>query len=371
MRLFLCGDVMTGRGIDQILPHPGRPELHEAYVRSARGYLALAEAVSGPIARPAAPDYIWGDALEALAARAPEARIVNLETAITTADAAWPGKGIHYRMHPANAACLSAGRIDCCVLANNHVLDWGRDGLGETLDTLHAAGIATAGAGRDADEARAPAQLRLADGSRLLVFAFALASSGVPEDWAATPRRPGVHRLPEEPSNAEVDALAAAMGAARQAGDRVLASIHWGGNWGYAIPAAHQRLARRLIDGGTVDLVHGHSSHHPLGMELYRGRLILYGCGDCINDYEGIPGLEGYRPGLAALYLASIERESGRLCGLELLPMRIRRMRLQRAGTDEACWLARLLNRESRLAGGRLAPTPEGTLRLEPAAAPN
>ena len=52
MTMFLCGDVMTGRGVDQILPHPGDPELREAYVRDAAGYVALAEAASGPIPRP-------------------------------------------------------------------------------------------------------------------------------------------------------------------------------------------------------------------------------------------------------------------------------------------------------------------------------
>ncbi len=49
--LFLCGDVMTGRGIDQILPHPGAPELYESYMRSARGYVALAEGETGPLPR--------------------------------------------------------------------------------------------------------------------------------------------------------------------------------------------------------------------------------------------------------------------------------------------------------------------------------
>ena len=159
--LFLCGDVMTGRGIDQILGHPSKPRLHEQYVRSALGYVDIAERASGPIDRPAKPDYIWGDALAELERVRPDARIINLETAVTTSDDAWPGKGIHYRMHPANASCLTAAKIDCCVLANNHVLDWGYTGLAETLDTLHRAGIQTAGAGRDDAEAAAPATIEL------------------------------------------------------------------------------------------------------------------------------------------------------------------------------------------------------------------
>jgi poly-gamma-glutamate synthesis protein (capsule biosynthesis protein) len=132
--LFLCGDVTTGRGIDQILPHPGEPQLFETCMRSALGYVELAERASGPISRPVDFAYIWGDALATLERLRPDVRIVNLETAVTVADDAWPGKRIHYRMHPGNLPCLTAAKIDCCVLANNHVMDWGRGGLVETLD---------------------------------------------------------------------------------------------------------------------------------------------------------------------------------------------------------------------------------------------
>ena len=149
LRLFLCGDVMLGRGVDQILASPSPPELFEPQVTSAVTYLQLAEEVNGPIPRRVAPDYVWGDALLVLTEQPVAARIVNLETAVTTSDRYCP-KGINYRMHPDNAACLTAGRVDCCVLANNHVLDWGREGLIETLDTLRRAGMGTAGAGRDA-----------------------------------------------------------------------------------------------------------------------------------------------------------------------------------------------------------------------------
>jgi poly-gamma-glutamate capsule biosynthesis protein CapA/YwtB (metallophosphatase superfamily) len=361
VRLFLCGDVMTGRGVDQVLPHPGRPELHEAYARSADAYVQLAEEHSGPIARPVAFDYIWGDMPGELATHAPDARIVNLETAVTGSDDAWPGKAIHYRMHPGNLPCLAVAGIDCCVLANNHVLDWGRDGLCETLAVLHASGIATAGAGHDADEAGAPAVLPLRTDGRLLVFGMALSSSGIPGEWAAAPDRPGVNLLTDT-SLAAIEAMAHALLAWRQAGDVVVASIHWGGNWGYRIPAAHRRLAHGLIDAGAVDLVHGHSSHHPLGVEVYRGRLVLYGCGDLLNDYEGIPGYEQFRPDLSLLYLPSLERGTGNLARLELVPMQVRRFRLARASADDARWLANRLTRVSRRYGTRIEAAPDDRL---------
>jgi len=166
--LFLCGDVMTGRGIDQILPHPSKPQLYEPYMRSALGYVEIAERATGPIRRPVDFPYVWGDALAELDRVRPDARIINLETAVTAAEDAWPGKGIHYRMHPANVPCISAAKIDCCVLANNHVLDWGYRGLAETLDALRGAGMRTAGAGRDEAEAAAPAAIELPGKGRVL-----------------------------------------------------------------------------------------------------------------------------------------------------------------------------------------------------------
>ena len=64
VRIFLCGDVMTGRGIDQILPHPCDPQLHEDYATSALHYVRLAERAAGPIPRNVAPSYVWGAALD-------------------------------------------------------------------------------------------------------------------------------------------------------------------------------------------------------------------------------------------------------------------------------------------------------------------
>src|SRR5512139_3377489 len=116
--LFLAGDVMTGRGVDQILAHPSAPELHEPFVTDAREYVRLAEHASGPVPRGVAPDYIWGDARAEWESMAPAARVVNLETSITRSDD-YERKGINYRMHPDNIDCLRAARLDVCTLANN------------------------------------------------------------------------------------------------------------------------------------------------------------------------------------------------------------------------------------------------------------
>jgi len=362
MTLFLCGDVMTGRGIDQVLPHPGDPALHEGYATSALDYVALAERANGPIPRPAEFAYVWGDALAEWARIAPDLRIVNLETAVTTRDDWQRGKGIHYRMHPANVPCLTAAGIDCCVLANNHVLDWGYAGLAETLETLRRAKLQPAGAGRDRAEAAAPAVLTTAKG-RVLVFSFGAESSGIPPDWAAAAGLPGVNLLPDF-SPATLRQVAAQVKAVKRPADVVVASIHWGANWGYAVPAAHQGFAHGLIDLCGVDVVHGHSSHHPLGIEVYRGRPILYGCGDFLNDYEGIAGYEAYRGDLSLMYFLTIDAASGTLLRLRMIPMQTRRFRLHRASAEDTRWLREVLDREGRHLGSRVEAGPGGSLAL-------
>ncbi len=363
-RLFLCGDVMSGRGIDQILPRPSEPRLFEPFVRSAVEYVQLAESVSGPLPRRVESGYIWGAALGVLSEFDPHVRIVNLETAVTRSTRACPGKQIHYRMHPANISALAAARIDCCVLANNHVLDWGEEGLQETLTVLHHAGIATAGAGADEDAAGQPAVLPCAAGTRVLVFGVAVASSGVPRNWRAGEDRPGVNWL-ARPSVEAAERLARRIAVHRRPGDQVVVSIHWGGNWGYPVQRQERRFAHWLIDHAAVDLVHGHSSHHPRGLEVHRDRLILYGCGDFLNDYEGIGGYDSFRPELTLMYLPVLDSASGTLRRARLVPLRIRRFQLQSAAPQEAEWLTDTLDRESRGWGTRVRLEPDGTLAVQ------
>lgn len=346
--LMLAGDVMTGRGIDQILPHPSPPVLYEDFVKSALGYVRLAEEKSGAIPRRVPLSYIWGDALDLLDRRPPDLRIVNLETAVTRSNRPWP-KGINYRMHPGNIGCLAAAGIDCCVLANNHVLDWGEAGLLETLDVLAAAGIKTAGAGRNEKQAAAPALLPVEGKGRVVVHAFACPSSGVPAEWAAAPDRPGVNFI-DDGDTAALDRFATHIGAEKRPGDVVVCSIHWGPNWGYGIDERHRNLAHRLLQHGA-DLIHGHSSHHPKAIEIHRGKPILYGCGDFLNDYEGI-GLHGdFRSDLSLMYRPVIDAATGTLQSLEMVPFLVRGFQLRHAPRPDAEWLQQELDRECRRFG--------------------
>jgi poly-gamma-glutamate synthesis protein (capsule biosynthesis protein) len=226
---------------------------------------------------------------------------------------------------------------------------------------LAAAGLATAGAGRSAEDAARPAIVDSSGKGRVLVFGFGMPSSGIPHAWAAGETRPGVNLLPDS-SPRSVSRAVERMERGRRPGDRIVASIHWGGNWGYDVPREQRELAHRLIEAGA-DVVHGHSSHHPKGIEVYAGRLVLYGCGDLLNDYEGISGYEEFRGDRVLAYLAALD-PSGKLTRLDLLPYRIRRFRLERAAREDARWLRDTLDREGRALGTGVELAPDGSLTV-------
>jgi poly-gamma-glutamate synthesis protein (capsule biosynthesis protein) len=185
------------------------------------------------------------------------------------------------------------------------------------------------------------------------VFGFGATTSGIPREWGATGSKPGVNLLPDL-SLATAAEVSRRIIALRRPGDLVVASVHRGSNWGYRVDDDQRAFAHALIDAGACDLLHGHSSHHPRGIEIYRHRLILYGCGDFITDYEGIEGYEQYRGDLAVAYLARFE-EQGALSELALVPYQMHRFRLQRASQADTAWLQSTLDRESVRFGTHVA----------------
>jgi poly-gamma-glutamate synthesis protein (capsule biosynthesis protein) len=362
LTLFLAGDVMLGRGVDQILPHPCDPKIYETYATSALDYLRLAERRHGPIQVPVPFDYVWGDGMAELSRRRPDFRLVNLETAVTRSNTAEP-KGINYRMSPENVPTLTAAQIQACALANNHVLDWGQQGLYDTLQSLEQAGIGAVGAGRNLSEATLPHVRDIVDKGRVIIMAFGSQTSGIPASWAATKDGAGINLLPDE-TDRGIAGVVDGILRIKQPRDVVVVSIHWGGNWGYDIPSARRKLAHRLIEEADVDLVFGHSSHHPKAIELYRGKLILYGCGDLINDYEGISGHENFRGDLSLMYFPRIAVTNGRLEALDMVTFRTRSMRLVRGDEDDARWLAGVLKRECARFGTGIVLGPDNVMHL-------
>ena len=362
--IFMCGDVMTGRGIDQVLPHPSDPLIYEPYMKSARGYVEIAEKANGLIQQPVSFSYIWGDALKELERAAPDVKIINLETSVTKSNDYWESKKIHYRMHPDNINCIKAANIDYCSLANNHVLDWGYSGLTETLETLKKANIKSGGAGQNFIKAEMPAVIGVEGKGRVIVFSYGAETSGIPFSWAALKDKPGVNLLKDLSDNT-VRQIKEKVGKVKKQGDIVVASIHWGSNWGFHIPPEQIEFAHKLIDDAGVDIIHGHSSHHVKGIEVYKDKPIIYGCGDFINDYEGIGGYEDFRDDLTLMYFVSIDPSNGKLVHLQMTPMQIKHFKANRASMADSLWLRDTLNREGKEFGTRVELNKDNVLMLQ------
>lgn len=353
IKLFVCGDVMTGRGIDQILAHSSDPVIHELYIKDARDYVKLAENVNGVIPRKVQADYIWGDAFIEWKKQMPHFKIINLETAITQSENYWKYKGINYRMHPQNIDVLKSADIDVCVVANNHILDWGHEGLKETLNSLQSSNIMFAGAGQTLMQAMQPAIINVSDSNRILIFAVGMESCGISLDWAATKNRAGIFFI-KDFSKKSVQWIKKAIEIHKKPNDFIVLSIHWGSNWGYQLPPSYQTFAHDLIDKAGIDFIYGHSSHHPRPIEIYKNKPILYGCGDFINDYEGILGYDEYRNDLSLMYFIEFNLPLKKLTRLEMIPITIKRFQIHYANSEDRRWLLDTLSRESAAFGTQM-----------------
>ncbi len=343
IKIFLAGDVMTGRGIDQILAHPSKPILYEGFVKNAKDYVLLAEEKNGKIPPKITNDYIWGDALSEWRKRRPNLKFANLETAITMSDIPSPGKGINYRMNPKNIGVLLP--FDALSLSNNHILDWEEAGLLETLKTLEETSIKFSGAGINLENSSKPSIHLLQNKKRVLFFSLSHTSSGVPDSWAAKTKTAGVYLI-ENLNEPEISKIIENINLYKKAEDLVILSIHWGSNWGYELAPGQQMFAQKLIDNG-VDIIFGHSSHHPRPLEIYKGKPIFYGLGDFINDYEGISGYEEFRGDLSLMYFLEFDLKNN-LIGLEMVPMQIKKFRLNRPTISDAKWLFKKISEISK-----------------------
>ena len=248
----MVGDVMLGRLVNEVLRE-----------------------------RPA--DHPWGDTIEVF--RTADWRVCNLECVLSDRVVpAFPEKAFHFRSDARNVEVLKAAGIDAISLANNHVLDFGEEALLDTLQLLDRAGIGHAGAGRDLAEASRPSV-----GGAAGFGVGLLACTDYPPEWAAQERRPGVFHVPAELESAPVqERLLPAVTQARERVDLLIVSLHWGPNWGYEPPPEHRPLARALVEAGA-DVVFGHSGHIFRGVEVHRGRPIIYCAGNFVDDYAVDP----------------------------------------------------------------------------------
>lgn len=278
--------------------------------------------------RVAEPASVWGDVLALLAGA--DARIANLECVLADDGTPWPGKVFHFRSDPAHVASLVAAGIDIVTLANNHTLDYGRGALAEMLAVLDAHAILHAGAGPDADAARRPAVLRVGR-TGLAVLAVTDNEPG----WAAAERTPGVFHVPADLRDPRAESLLGLVWAARRDAGFLIVSAHWGPNWGEDVPEEHAALAHALVDAGA-DLVFGHSPHVVRGVEVYRGRPILYAAGDFVDDYAVDPVERNDRGFLFIVHVHEGAPAAVRLYPTVIEDRRVRRARFAEEGVIAA-----------------------------------
>lgn len=325
--VFQGGDNMLGRAVQLTLPYRTHGDTEITDSQSAQDYLNdILPGVNIDEIRKQNIDgtYLWGDMPYDLGENV---RILNLEVAPTLSvyHQDVPRKGIHYHMNINNLFHIFSkfSRPYILSLANNHSMDMGRTAfITETLPYISNA----VGIGINNSTAHAPKII-----GNIAICAFGAACSGVPEDWEATIDKPGMAYLPEITNETNVNiSFDIISNSIREIINKcIIISIHWGPNWASNNDYQKYRelLAHRLIDEANVSIIYGHSSHHIRGLELYKGKLIMYGAGDFVNDYEEIPTDSSKYDTTSALYIVDLDNNDYTIKDITLIPFHIKELR--------------------------------------------
>jgi len=208
--------------------------------------------------------------------------MTNLECVVSSRGRFWD-KGERrpylYRARPEMLDVVTDAGFDVLVTANNHSMDYGPDALLEELELIEAAGMAQVGSGADFERASEPTYVRVGD----LILAFIGLETNFPR-FSATADKPGVHHA--KGHAAVIEAVKAAVAKARPHADLVIFTPHWGDNWTENPTGDTIALGHEIMDLG-VDAILGHSAHHLHGIEIYKGKPIVYDMGSFFFDTVG------------------------------------------------------------------------------------
>ena len=348
---------MPGRGVDAVMPSPCPREIREGFCKDAFDYARLAEQKQkrrfADTKKKVSARDVLGEVAKVIERFEPHARMLNLETSVTKKSSFYPHKGINYRASEENMfALLDVLKPDIVSLANNHAMDFSREGMEDTLkffDSIENKSssdnaslglrVTRIGAGWNIADAMKPAVLENVypygfaparndkRGVHVAAFGLCFEDSGVPREWQSTERSMGVFLATEDDKVPE-RLLSAIAKMKKESSNNaiVVVSVHFGSNWGFDVPRSHVTAAKALVDAGA-DVVHGHSSHHAKTAMLYKKKLILFGCGEFFNDYEGIrphPGFPetSYLGHLRLLYFVDVDAKTHNFSKLEIVLMR-------------------------------------------------
>ncbi|UCF44530.1 MAG: CapA family protein [Planctomycetota bacterium] len=286
--------------------------------------------------------YVWGDMLGRL--RETDINIINLETTLTRSTKKVP-KVFNFRAQPDRVQCLVEARVDVCNLANNHILDFSKEGLVETIATLDGAGIRHVGAGKNEREASEAVVIEK-EGVRVGVIGFTDNEAG----WEAKEEKCGTNYV----KVGDIEKVKKQVEKLRGKVDVLVLTIHWGPNMRQRPSRQFRDFARKVIDAG-VDIFHGHSAHIFQGIEVYKGNLILYDTGDFVDDYAVDRSL---RNDESFLYLVEVDK--GGVRKAELVPVLISEMQVNKAKGRDYKGIIGKMRRLSREFGTRIKETDAG-----------
>ena len=196
---------------------------------------------------------------------------INNEFTFTTRGTPLSGKAYTFRANPERVSLLKEMGVDVALLANNHVYDYGKESLLDTLDTLEGAGIGYFGAGRNIKEAMKPYYVEI-DGITIAFVAASRAEKNL-KTPQATENEPGILRCYEPDLFVEVIKEADANA------DIVLACVHWGTEYSTVLEEAQLTTGKLYLDAGA-DAIIGSHSHCLQGIEFYNGKPIIYSLGN-------------------------------------------------------------------------------------------
>lgn len=288
----LAGDVMIGRGVNSVI--------------SRRGY-----------------SYIWGDLLATL--RNTDLNIANLETTLTTSNHQ-VFKTFNFKASPDKIRSIIEANITIVNLANNHILDFGEEGLTETLKTLDAAGIKYVGAGKNNHEASKPVIL-----SKNNISIGVLGFTDNEPGWKAGSFNSGVNYIDISKTSDRNAALQNIERLQKEA-DVIIVSIHWGPNMKEAPDKRFIDFAHEMIQHGAA-IIHGHSAHNFQGVEVYDQKLIFYDTGDFVDDYVVDPYLRNDHS-----FFYQIELNKGSIIKAVLVPVLISNCQVNLATEGDYKW---------------------------------
>ena len=216
-------------------------------------------------------DYAFPFASTSELIRSADIAFANLESPISTRGVR-SGSIYSFRADPKSLAGLTKAGFDIVSVANNHIWDYGKQALLDTLTNLLQEGIVVIGAGKDYDEAHSPKVLNVGNTR----FAFLAYTNLISPFLGGASSTPAVARFTDDILKTDIER-------AKKLADVVVVSFHWGDEYEIKHNKEQERVGKLAIDSGA-NLVIGHHPHVVQEVEAYRGGYIFYSLGNFIFD---------------------------------------------------------------------------------------